>query len=139
MSCVPTGRSMIVVDSSVWIDYFNGRATPQTDRLDALLGVEPLAIGDVMLVEVLQGFCREADYQTARSLLLSLTVFEMPGVSYALCSAENYRRLRRQGIPIRKTIDVIIATYCIEEGHALLFSNRDFLPLVEHLYLQAVV
>jgi len=130
---------MIVVGSSLWIDYFNGRATPQTDRLDALLGVEPLAIGDVMLVEVLQGFRREADYQTARSLLLSLTVFEMLGVSYALRSAENYRRLRRQGIPIRKTIDVIIATYCIEEGHALLFSDRDFLPFVEHLGLQAVV
>jgi len=92
-----------------------------------------------MLVEVLQGFRREADYQTARSLLLSLTVFEMLGVSYALRSAENYRRLRRQGITIRKTIDVIIATYCIEEGHALLFSDRDFLPFVEHLGLQAVV
>jgi len=91
------------------------------------------------LVEVLQGFRREADYQTARSLLLSLTVFEMLGVSYALRSAENYRRLRRQGIPIRKTIDVIIATYCIEEGHALLFSDRDFLPFVEHLGLQMVV
>ncbi len=139
MSCVPTGRSMIVVGSSVWIDYFNGRATPQTDRLDALLGGEPLAIGDVLLVEVLQGFRREADYQTARSLLLSLTVFEMLGVSYALRSAENYRRLRRQGITIRKTIDVIIATYCIEEGHALLFSDRDFLPFVEHLGLQMVV
>ncbi len=106
MFCVPTGRSMIVVDSSVWIDYFNGHVTPQTDRLDTLLGGEPLAIGDVMLVEVLQGFRREADYQTARSLLLSLTVFEMLGVSYALRSAENYRRLRRQGITIRKTIDV---------------------------------
>jgi len=128
-----------VVGSSVWIDYFNSRATPQTDRLDALLGVEPLAIGDVMLVEVLQGFRREADYQTARSLLLSLTVFEMLGVSYALRSAENYRRLRRQGITIRKTIDVIIATYSIEEGHALLFSDRDFLPFVEHLGLQMVV
>ena len=126
---------MILVDSSVWVDYFNGRVTPQTDRLDALLGVEPLAVGDLILAEVLQGFRRDADYRTARDLLTSLTLFEMLGVDAALRSAEHYRALRRRGVTVRKTADVIIATFCITGGHALLYSDRDFDPFVEHLGL----
>ena len=129
---------MILVDSSVWIDYFNGRGTPRTDRLDKLLGMEPLAIGDLILTEVLQGFTADADYRQARQLLTSQTVFDMLGTELALKSADNYRTLRQRGITVRKTIDTFIATFCIERQHTLLFEDRDFLPFVEHLGLVAV-
>ncbi len=127
---------MIVVDSSVWIDYFNGAASPEAERLDRLAGVEPLAIGDLILTEVLQGFRSDADFARAREALLSLTVFTMLGTEMALRCAENYRGLRRQGLTVRKTADVIIASFCIANGHRLLFSDRDFLPFVEHLGLE---
>ena len=130
---------MILVDSSVWVDYFNGQDTPQTARLDALLGIEPLAIGDLILTEVLQGFRSDADYAQAKALLLSLTVFELLGVEQAIRSAEHYRILRKRGITIRKTADVIIATFCIVEGHRLLFSDQDFRPFVEQLGLSEVI
>ena len=129
---------MILVDSSVWIDYFNGLDTRQTSKLDALLGVEPLAIGDLILTEVLQGFRKDADYKQAKQLLLSLVIFDMLGVRKAVQSAEYFRTLRKQGITIRKTAYVIIATFCIEEGHALLFSDRDFAPFVEQFGLREV-
>ncbi len=129
---------MIVVDTSVWIDYFNGRSTPQTETLDALLGVEPMGIGDVILAEVLQGFRSDDDFSTAKSLLTSLNVFEMLGVENALRCAEKYRQLRKRGITVRKTVDVIIATFCIMNHHALLYADRDFDPFVEHLGLKAV-
>ena len=129
---------MILIDSSVWVDYFNGQDTPQTAKLDALLGVEPLAIGDLILTEVLQGFRLDKDFARAKDLLLSLTVFEMLGVDNAIRSAEYYRALRKRGITIRKTADVIIATFCIEEGHSLLFSDKDFRPFVEHFGLKEV-
>lgn len=126
---------MILVDSSVWIDYFNGTDTPQTTRLDHLLGQEPLAIGDLILAEVLQGFRKDSDYQAAKRLLTSLVVFELLGIGPAIKSADNYRALRQRGITIRKTADVIIATFCIEQGHALLFRDKDFEPFVQHLGL----
>ncbi|MEM8722427.1 MAG: PIN domain nuclease [Cyanobacteria bacterium P01_G01_bin.39] len=126
---------MIVVDSSVWIDYFNDRDTPQTKQLDLLLGIEPIAIGDIILTEVLQGFRQDKDFETAKSLLSSLTIFEFLGENMALKSANNYRQLLKQGITIRKTVDVIIATFCIEHNLALLFSDRDFIPFVKHLKL----
>ncbi len=129
---------MILIDSSVWIHYFNGLDTRQTSKLDALLGVEPLAIGDLILTEVLQGFRKDADYKQAKQLLLSLVIFDMLGVRKALQSAEYFRTLRKQGITIRKTADVIIATFCIEEGHALLFSDKDFAPFVEQFGLREV-
>lgn len=129
---------MIIVDSSVWTDYFNGLANPATDRLDAMLGVEPLAIGDVILAEVLLGFRSDAAYRTARSLLALLPVVVMLGEANALRCADNYRALRKRGITVRKTIDCIIATYCIEKGCALLFQDRDFVPFVRHLGLQSV-
>ncbi len=129
---------MIVVDSSVWVDYFNGQDTPQTTKLDALLGVEPLAIGDLILTEVLQGFRLDTDFAQAKDLLLSLMVFEMLGVENAIRSAEYYRALRKRGITIRKTVDVIIATFCIIEDHALLFSDKDFIPFVDQFGLREV-
>ncbi|MGB5239698.1 MAG: PIN domain nuclease [Prochlorococcaceae cyanobacterium] len=128
---------MIVVDSSVWSDFFNGASTPEVERLDGLLGVTPLAIGDLILVEVMQGFRTERDVATARQLFRSLALLPMLGGSNAWKAAENYRTLRRQGITVRKTIDGIIATACIEANLPLLFSDRDFQPYVEHLGLEA--
>ena len=128
---------MIVVDASVWIDFFNGSSTPEVERLDALLGVIPVAVGDLTLVEVLQGFRLERDVATARQLFQSLPVLAMLGPQNAYKAAENYRTLRRKGITVRKTIDGIIATACMEAKLPLLFSDRDFLPYVEHLGLEA--
>lgn len=127
---------MIVVDSSVWIDYFNGVESKATEKLDALLGVEPLAVGDLILTEVLQGFRNEAHYRTAKDLMLSLTVFELLGRKLAIKSADNYRALRARGITVRRTVDVIIATYCIEHELPLLFDDKDFLPFVRELGLR---
>ncbi len=128
---------MIVVDSSVWIDFFNGANTPEVERLDGLLGLTPLAIGDLILVEVMQGFRTERDVATARQLFRSLALLPMLGGNNAWKVAENYRQLRRKGITVRKTIDGIIATACIEANLPLLFSDRDFQPYVEHLGLEA--
>ncbi|WP_287232354.1 PIN domain nuclease [Microcystis sp. Msp_OC_L_20101000_S702] len=104
---------MILVDSSVWIDYFNGYNTTETTELDLLLGVEPIAIGDIILTEVLQGFRSDKDYQIAYRLLTSLTIYDLLGLRMALKSADNYRQLRKKGITIRKTADVIVASFCI--------------------------
>ncbi|MGH8189976.1 MAG: type II toxin-antitoxin system VapC family toxin [Rhodanobacteraceae bacterium] len=129
---------MIIVDSGVWIDYFNGVASRETDTLDALLGSESLAIGDVILAEVLQGFRTDAEFETARRLMGSLTVVAMLGEANAVKCAKNYRALRRRGITVRKTIDVFIATFCIESQWPLLFRDRDFRPFVAHMGLLAV-
>jgi predicted nucleic acid-binding protein len=128
---------MVIVDSSVWIDYFNGRDNPEVAKLDRLLETELLGVGDLILAEVLQGFRQDKDYQTAKRLLTSLTVFEMLGTEMAMKSADNFRDLRKKGITVRKTINVMIATFCIENGHELLFSDKDFTPFVEHLGLMA--
>ncbi len=130
---------MILVDSSVWIDYFNGKDTIQTAKLDDLLGTELLGIGDLMLTEVLQGFRSDADYRVAKQILTSLNVFNMLGLEIAIKSADHFRALRKQGITIRKTVDVIIATFCIENGHSLLFMDKDFIPFVNNLGLSAVL
>ena len=130
---------MILVDTSVWIDYFNGTITPQTDILDNLLGHQPLAIGDLILTEVLQGFANERDFQRATQLLTSLTAVELGGQGIAIQAARNFRALRKLGVTVRKTIDTIIATHCIESGHDLLHSDRDFDPFAKHLGLRVVV
>jgi predicted nucleic acid-binding protein len=127
---------VIVVDSSVWIDFFHGVSTPEVERLDGLLGLTPLAIGDLILVEVMQGFRTDQDVATARQLFRSLALLPMLGGSNAWKAAENVRQLRRKGITVRKTIDGIIATACIEANLPLLFSDRDFQPYVEHLGLE---
>lgn len=126
---------MIVVDSSVWIDYFTGADTPQTDNLDNTLGTKPVAIGDLILTEVLQGFRHDKDYRAARKVFEDVTIFEMLGTQMAIKSAENFRALRKKGITVRKTADVIIATFCIEQKLPLLFSDKDFQPFVKHLGL----
>lgn len=117
---------MIIVDSSVWIDYFNGVITSQTNTLDDLLSRQPIAIGDLILTEVLQGFRDDKDYEIALQLLQSLHCHEMVNKTLALKAAQNYRTLRKQGITIRKTIDVFIATFCIENNCHLLHSDKDF-------------
>jgi predicted nucleic acid-binding protein len=129
---------LILVDSSVWIDYFNGTITPQTEKLDALLGRELLAIGDLILTEVLQGFVDERDFNEARQLLTSLTVVELGGQEIAIQAAKNFRALRKFGVAVRKTIDTVIATRCIESGFELLHSDRDFGPFAKHLGLRVV-
>jgi len=127
---------VILVDSSVWIDYFRGKITAETDKLDSLLGVQPLAIGDLILAEVLQGFGSDKDFNEAKKLLTSLIVVELCGRDIAIQAAKNYRVLRARGITVRKTIDTVIATQCIESGFALLYSDRDFDPFVTHLGLR---
>jgi predicted nucleic acid-binding protein len=130
---------MILVDSSVWIDYFNGVEKPETVKLDSLLGIESIAIGDIILTEVLQGFKSDRDYQIAKDLFTSLTIFGLIDPQLALQSADNYRYLRKKGITIRKTIDVIIATFCIQNHLSLLFIDRDFIPFVEYLNLTSAL
>ncbi len=130
---------MILVDSSVWIDYFRGTATAQTDRLEALLGNEPLAIGDLILTEVLQGFVVQREFNEARRLLGSLAFVVLGGDDVALKAANNYRRLRTLGITVRQTIDTVIATRCIVSGYALLHDDRDFDAFEKHLGLRSVI
>lgn len=130
---------MILVDSSVWIDYFNGTITAQTEKLDSLLGNEPLAVGDLILTEVLQGFADERDFNHARRMLASLIVVELGGQRIAIQAAKNFRALRGRGITVRKTIDTVIATRCIEGGFTLLHNDRDFDPFAKHLGLRVVV
>jgi len=126
---------MILVDSSVWIDYFSRVDSTQTDTLDNALGLELIAVGDLILTEVLQGFRYDRDYKTAKELFENLTVFELLGKEMALKSASNFRTLRKKGITIRKTADVIIASFCIDRKLPLLFSDKDFGPFVKHLGL----
>ena len=130
---------MILVDSSVWIDYFRGVASPETDRLDRLLEEELVAIGDLILTEVLQGFDRDRDFNHAQEFLTALTVVELGGKEIALRAAKNYRKLRALGVTPRKTIDTIIATCCIEKALPLLYSDRDFDPFVERLGLRSAM
>jgi predicted nucleic acid-binding protein len=130
---------VILVDSSVWIDYFQGNATAEADKLDRLLGLQPLAIGDLILTEVLQGFDSDRHFNEARKLLTTLLVVDLAGRDIALQAAKNYRALRALGITVRKTIDTVIATRCIESGFALLYSDRDFDPFVMHLGLHAAL
>lgn len=130
---------MILVDSSVWIDYFRGLATPHTDRLDALLNLEPILIGDIILTEVLQGFTNDRDFDRALELFQSLDMIEIGGADIVLQAAHHYRALRSFCTTVRKTIDTLIATRCIRDNHALLYSDRDFDPFVIHLGLRSAL
>jgi predicted nucleic acid-binding protein len=129
---------LILVDSSVWIDYFKGTITAQTELLDRLLGREPLAIGDLMLTEVLQGFADERAFNEARKMLTSLIVVDLCGLKIAIQAAKNFGALRKHGVTVRKTIDTVIATRCIESGYVLLHNDRDFDAFVKHLGLRVV-
>lgn len=129
---------MILVDSSAWIDCFRGTATPQAERLDALPGSELLLIGDLILTEVLQGFGSQRDFDQARKLLKGWTL-STSAVGTLQYKRRNDRALRERGITIRKTIDALIATRCIESDRALFYSDRDFDPFVTHLGLSSAM
>ena len=126
---------MILTDSSVWIDYFNGIDCVETDRLDSLLAQENILMGDIILAEVLQGFSSDTEYKRAQNLLALLPFREMLGREAALQTAKNYRLLRKQGVTVRKTVDVMIGTFCILNHIPLLHRDRDFEPMEKWLGL----
>lgn len=129
---------MILVDSSVWIDYFNGRITPATERLDKLLGAEPLWIGDLILVEVLAGFRRDRDLRAARDLLARLEYSDLLGADVARLAVDNFRLLRSRGVTVRGLVDVVIASFCALHGYHLLHSDRDFEAIAPHVGLRTL-
>jgi len=129
---------MNLVNSSVWIDYFNGKKTAQTDWLNSSIGNTPIIMGDLILTEVLQGFQSDKDFRIARNLLLRLPFMPMGGQTLALESAANYRLLRKNGVTVRKTIDVMIGTFCIHYKLPLLHDDRDFDPMVNFLGLKTI-
>ncbi len=122
----------MLVDTSVWIDYLNGNPTPYTDALDEGLIEGTVAIGDYIFLEILQGIRNDKDYKKTKTMLATLDQYEMLGLNMVEKCADNYRALRKKGITIRKTADVIIATFCIENHLPLLFTDRDFEPFVKH-------
>ncbi len=126
---------MILVDTSVWIDYFNNIESPHSNALDLALVDGTVAIGDIIFLEILQGFKNDKDYKNTKSQLSKLDHYEMFGRHLVELCASNYRGLRKKGITIRGTTDVIIATFCIENKLPLLFKDKDFNPFVKHLGL----
>jgi len=129
---------MILVDSSVWIDYFNGLHNWQTELLDQLLQQELIIMGDLILAEILRVFRSDRNFNQARKYLSVLPVRTLGGYKVALQSAAHYRALRKKGVTVRKTIGLIIATFCIMENIALLHNDRDFDPMAAHLSLQII-
>ncbi len=129
---------MILVDTSVWIDYFNGRESRETNTLDAVLADDTVAIGDIIFLEILQGFKHDKDYNRAKKTLSILGQYEMLGRNMVTKCADNYRALRKKGITIRKTTDIIIATFCIDNKLPLLYSDRDFTSFTKYLNLISV-
>jgi len=127
---------MILVDSSVWVDYFRSADTPQVTLLDSLLGRSHLAVGDLIAAEVLQGVKDEREFKLVKETLDAFDHVALVGYDLAIKASINYRALRVLGVTIRKTIDTLIATRCIEDGLTLLHSDRDFLPFAQHLGLK---
>lgn len=130
---------MILVDTSVWIDYFNGVINPHTDLLDASIVQGAVAMGDLIFLEILQGIRNDKQYRQTKQSLLALSQYEMFGRGMAAKCADNYRALRKKGITVRKTADVITSTFCIDRELPLLFLDRDFIPFVDHLGLEAAL
>ena len=126
---------MVMVDTSLWIDYFNGQHNIYTDKLDALLAEDFVVIGDIILAEILQGFREDAHFDQAKAALDNLKCFSITNKILAIQSAMNFRMLRKKGITVRKTTDILIGTFCIENQIPLLYNDRDFDPMVEHLGL----
>jgi predicted nucleic acid-binding protein len=127
---------VIFLDSTVLIDYFNGKNNWQVDVLDSILGKELVVIGDYVLTEVLQGFRSDKEYQKAKTILLTFPCFDIGGKEIAIQSAKNYRIIRKKCVTIRKTIDTFIATFCIENNFTLLHNDKDFEPFVKYLKLK---
>lgn len=129
---------MIAVDSSVWIDFLNGRDAPHVRRLNTILGVEEVVLGDLMLCEVLQGLRDEPAARKVEGLLRRFDIVAMGGADIAVAAARNFRALRRRGVTVRTTIDLLIGTWCIENRMALLHNDNDFRPMARHLGLVEV-
>ncbi len=129
---------MLLVDSTVWIDYFNGRATPQTDYLDWVLSRRLILVGDIVLGEVLQGFRRDEDFEQARQALDRFPQVSLLNPTLAIQSAVHYRSLRRLGLTVRRMVDCFIATFCIATGCDLIHDDRDFDPFEQHLGLRVI-
>jgi predicted nucleic acid-binding protein len=126
---------VIVVDSSVWIDFFNGRNAPHVRQLRAVLGIDEIIVGDLMLCEVLQGLDSEPEAQEVEALLRRFVIVPMAGEAIAMTAARHFRTLRRRGITVRKTIDLLIGTWCIANRTPLLHNDGDFRPMARHLGL----
>lgn len=129
---------MVLVDTSAWIDYFRGVDARHTRRLDECLGADRVATGDLIIAELMQGFRTKHELTAAREIIARLEYFDMAGKEVAYKAAENYRFLRAKGITVRKTMDMLIGTFCIERGIALLHNDRDFDPMERHLGLRVV-
>jgi predicted nucleic acid-binding protein len=129
---------MLVVDTSVWVDYFNGVENPQTDFLHSILDTTPILMGDLILAEVLQGFRHDPDFEKVRRTFGKFVQGGMVTTALAVQSARNHRLLRQKGVTVRKTIDSLIATFCIENDHQLLHNDSDFDGYEEHLGLRAI-
>jgi predicted nucleic acid-binding protein len=129
---------MVIVDTGVWVDYFNEANTPETEWLDREVGRQEIGLTDLILCEVLQGVRNDSDYAAFREQLLEFEVFAAGGVGIAVEAAENFRELRKLGFTVRKTIDCWIATFCIREGHSLLHRDRDYDVFEKHLGLRVI-
>lgn len=129
---------MIVADTSVWIDYIKGIKAPHTDILDQELLRNRIITGDIIIVEFLQGFKDEKDYNQAKEIMNSLEYRDFMGKEIAYKAAQNFRKLRKKGITVRKTIDVIIATFCIENDFPLIHNDKDFDPMEQYLGLKVI-
>ena len=130
---------MIVVDTGVWTDFFSGHSSAAADALDDLLGRERIVVGDVILLEVLQGFRHDHHLRRAATMLRRGPVVVMLGEARALAAAARYRRLRAKGVTIRESVDLMIGSWCIDENVPLLHADRDFDRLVEHEGLASVL
>jgi len=129
---------MVIVDTTVWIDYLGNLSNRQTNWLIRELGRQPLGLTDIILCEVLQGIRSDAAFAGVRHDLEKFHIFDTGGSELAVAAAQNYRRLRRAGYTVRSTIDCLIATFCLEAGHALLHRDRDFDPFEKYFGLRVV-
>lgn len=130
---------MTMVDTSVWIDYFNGKDNKFVQKLDELLITDLVVIGDIILTEILQGFSSDEDFNKAKEALDTIECFSLGGKELSVLSAENFRKLRKKGVTVRKTTDMIIGTFCIYHNIPLLHNDRDFNPMKSHLGLVTVI
>lgn len=129
---------MILVDTSVWIDYFNGVNAWQADSLDRALTEETVLVGDIILAEILQGFDKDSDYRKAKQALDPLECINLGGKELAIKAASNFRFLRSRGVTIRKTVDMLIGSWCIKTDIELLHNDKDFDKIADHLPLKIV-
>jgi predicted nucleic acid-binding protein len=127
---------MVVADTSAWIDYFSGVEAPHVDLLDYELLHNRIVIGDLIIAELLQGFREDKNYKVARELIESLEYYDFCGKELAYKTADNFRKLSKKGITVRKAIDMIIGTFCIENDFELIHNDRDFDPLAKYLGLK---